>query len=374
MRRDTQDLPDPSIDTLDPVSEADAWDRWVAGHPHATVFHTSAWARLLKETYRLKPLYLVQRCGGEIQGALPLFETGGIWPRRRGVSVPFADTCRPLISHLATEPAPAESAATSRPLDDLATREPLLAAALKLGRERGWKAIELRDIPTWSAATGSSVEFYGHTIDLSGGEAGVMSRLSSAAARSTRKAERQELKVHSQTDLGAVRAYYELHCLTRKRHGQPPQPWSFFAALQRHLLSTGGGTVVLVLKDERPIAGAVFLFHGVGALYKFGASDENYQSLRPNNRVFWEAIKLCMQRGCNSLDLGRTSLANEGLRRFKLGWGSTERRIAYLRYDLLARRRIPTPDATEGWHTRVFQALPIPVAKLLGRIAYRFAA
>ncbi|MCC7374069.1 MAG: GNAT family N-acetyltransferase [Verrucomicrobiales bacterium] len=376
-----------SITELDPLVDSAKWDGYVDQQPQGTIFHTSAWARLLAETYQLRPTYLVQKAGDQIIGAVPWFETGGLWPKRRGVSVPFADVCGPLgtateISSAGLEPQPREEAmashkvvATSKnTLDTLAATDPLLAASLQLGRAKGWHSLEYRDVPQWASATGSSVEFYGHTIDLTGGEEAVMGRMSSATARSTRKAERQELQVRCDTSLASAKAYFELHCLTRKRHGQPPQPWSFFAAIQKHLLAAGRGTILLVLKDERPIAGAVFLFQGVGALYKFGASDENYQSLRPNNRLFWEAIKLCMHRGYNSLDLGRTSLANEGLRRFKLGWGSIERRISYLRYDLRDRRVIPTPDATEGWHTKVFQSLPIPVARLLGKIAYRLAA
>jgi hypothetical protein len=374
-----------TVTELDPLVDSATWDRFVDQHPEGTIFHTSAWARLLSETYHLRPTYLVQKAGDQLVGALPLFETGGLWPKRRGVSVPFADICRPLGGAVAVNQAgrPTKEETTAElkapkasegALDTLASGDPLLAASLQLGREKGWRSIEYRDVPDWSSVAGSSVEFYGHAIDLTGGEAAVLGRMSSATARSTRKADRQELQVRIDGGIESTEAYFDLHCLTRKRHGQPPQPWSFFAAIQKHLLGTGRGTIILVLKDERPIAGAVFLFQGVGALYKFGASDENYQSLRPNNRVFWEAIKLCMQRGCNSLDLGRTSLANEGLRRFKLGWGSSERRIHYIRYELRTSRIMLTPDGTSGWHTRIFQAIPIPVARLLGRIAYRLAA
>ncbi|MBL9135625.1 MAG: GNAT family N-acetyltransferase [Verrucomicrobiales bacterium] len=370
------------IRVLDPRSEAPLWDRFVDQHPDATPFHTSLWTRLLAETYGLRPFYLIQQHGEIIRDALPLFETGGGLRKRRGVSVPFADICRPLRPF----PPPGSDVDLAAParemmppigvgsLDALAGTEPLLAASLELGRQRGWKSVEFRDVADWSARSGSSVEFYGHTIDLTGGETAVLGRMASATVRSIRKADRQGIQIRIDNDIPAMRAYFELHCLTRQRHGQPPQPWPFFLAIQRHFLAVGHGAIVLALKDERPIAGAVFLFQGVGALYKFGASDENYQSLRPNNRVFWEAIQFCMQRGCKSLDLGRTSLANDGLRRFKLGWGSHERRIAYVRYDLATRQVMPTPDATTGWHTRIFQMLPIPVAKLLGRIAYRLAA
>ena len=46
-----------------------------------------------------------------------------------------------------------------------------------------------------------------------------------------------------------------------------------------------------------------------------------FQNLRPNNLVMWEGIKSLMQRGADTLHLGRTSMENEGLRRFKLSRG-----------------------------------------------------
>ena len=85
------------------------------------------------------------------------------------------------------------------------------------------------------------------------------------------------------------------------------------------------------------VAGAIFLNLGTRAIYKYGASDLRYQALRGNNLVIWEAIKFFGEHGYRTLDFGRTDLPAEGLRRFKCGWGATERSIEYVSVTILRR-------------------------------------
>jgi lipid II:glycine glycyltransferase (peptidoglycan interpeptide bridge formation enzyme) len=67
-------------------------------------------------------------------------------------------------------------------------------------------------------------------------------------------------------------------------------------------------------------------------LYKFNASDPDYLHLRPNNLLLWHAMQYGAASGCRTLDLGRCDEDNEGLRRFKLLWGSREERLGYYQY------------------------------------------
>jgi hypothetical protein len=383
------------VEVVNPLT-CPAWDRFVASQPAAAIFHSTAWARLLVESYRFTPAYLVQHNDGQPVAAWPLMQLGGRLLPRRGVSLPFTDSCPPLIAPLAgsTNHAPGSNQPLARPaqetaghanlrhpngstgvdLDATAQNDPFLAAALAMARQRGWRSIELREADAWMRGQPSSVEFYGHTIDLAQGDAAAFQACDPAVRRSVRKAQASNLRIVEGHDPAALQSYFRLHCLTRRRHGLPPQPFSFFARLQKHLLASGLGSILLALKDQTPVAGAVFLFWGPHALYKFGASDERFQGLRPNNLVFREALRICRERGCSVLDLGRTSLSNEGLRRFKLGWGSRERVIRYLRYHLGSRKVVPTPDRASGWHASLFRHLPRPAASLIGKLAYRFAA
>jgi lipid II:glycine glycyltransferase (peptidoglycan interpeptide bridge formation enzyme) len=174
--------------------------------------------------------------------------------------------------------------------------------------------------------------------------------------------------------MSAVRTFYALLCKTRQRHGLPAQPFGFFANIQRHILARNQGQVVLAHHGETPVAGAVYFHFGTAAIYKFGASDESLQHLRANNLVMWEAIKWHAAHGFTHLDFGRTSLTNEGLRKFKLGWGTTERLIEYVRQDLPTGAFIIAPDEASGWYNRVFNHMPVSLSRLAGALLYKHMA
>ena len=96
--------------------------------------------------------------------------------------------------------------------------------------------------------------------------------------------------------------------------------------------------------------------------------------LRGNDLVMWAGIKHYASRGFRTLHLGRTSLINEGLRRFKRAWGTREHAIEYFKYDLRKSAFVTDRDQASGWYNRIFAALPLSVSRLLGAVLYRHVA
>ena len=88
----------------------------------------------------------------------------------------------------------------------------------------------------------------------------------------------------------------------------------------------------------------------------------------------WEAIKRHSADGFVTLDFGRTAIDNEGLRKFKLGWGTTERPIDYVRQDLRTGEFAKSRPLTSGNLTRLFQALPPPLSRFIGAALYKHVA
>lgn len=335
----------------DPLDEP-AWDALVAAHPDASCFHTAAWARVLHDTYGHTPAYFCRRRRDRLDQLLPVMEVNSPFTGRRGVSLPFTDEC----SALGTQ---------SQDGTDL------FESAVEHGRARGWKYFETRgDARFWHGAT-PSVAYLTHQLDLAGPSAApLFNRLDSATRRAVRKAQAAALRVERSTDVAALRDFYRLHCRTRRRHGLPPQPWRFFANIARHVFAAGQGTVFTTFQADRPVAAAVFLHHGRQAIYKFGASDFGFQELRPNNLLMWEAIQWCAAAGFTTLHFGRTSLAQEGLRRFKLGFGAREQRLEYCRFDYAANDFVAGTDRAHGWFNSLFARLPLPLLRWLGAALY----
>ena len=150
----------------------------------------------------------------------------------------------------------------------------------------------------------------------------------------------------------------------------PPQPIAFFLNIHRHLIAAGLGFLITAKHKQKPVAAALFLKWGRQAFYKFGASDESFQELRGTNGVMWAAIQKCIGLRLERLHLGRTSLGNNGLRRFKLGWGAMEQSLSYLKFDLRRNEFACGADRASGWHNRVFGKLPPPLLRLAGKLLY----
>lgn len=331
------------------------WDAAVARLPGATVFHQTPWLRLIRETYGHLPLAWI--CGPEESptAALVVVEVASPLTGRRGVGVPFADHV-PLLA------------------PNSASGLTMLAAARTEGAARGWKHLEVRG---WPADAGEppaspSTSFWGHTLDLPATEElqSYTESLSPAARRALRRAETAGLALTVSSEEADLADFYGLFCRTRRRHGTPPPPVAFFQRLRRLLLVSGRGVIVLARAGRRPVAGAIYLHSGATVHYKYGASDERDQQLRANNLVMHHAIQWHARQGFSRLDFGRTSLGNEGLRRFKLAWGTRESRLDYLRFALPSGQPVSAPDRAGGWQTPFFRHLPLGVNRLLGRWLY----
>lgn len=339
------------IERVDPLAAPD-WDASLG--PAATFFHSAAWARVLQDAYGFAPHYLVARDGARLQAVLPLVEVDSWLTGRRGISLPFADHCEPLA-------------------DSDALLLKLFAAAMGRGAARKWDYFELRGGRNRLNAP-ASVAYHGHTLALTPDTEALFQNTESSVRRAVRKAERSELRIEISHSLESLERFHGLLCLTRRRHGLPPQPLRFFRSLHRHIVSGKKGCTFLAWLGDTPVAGAVFFHFRRTALFKFGASNEDFQHLRANNLLLWRAIEWHARASFETLDLGRTDRDQEGLRRFKLGWGAREHAIEYVRCDCRTGRFVESSDRAHGWHNALFRLMPNPISRLIGAAAYKHVA
>lgn len=343
--------------TVRVVNPADcpAWHAFVASRSNYSVFHDAAWAKTLEASYGYAPVYLTLEEGGAVRSALPLMEVNSQLTGRRGIALPFTDECGPLY-------------------EDSAWAQSLVQSAMALGKPRGWKYVEIRGNRELFPNAPAAVSFYGHRLNLEEDERALFAHLDDSTRRAIRKAEKNGVTVTISGEMDAMKTFYALHCKTRRRHGLPPQPFIFFSNICRHIFSRDLGMVVVANWQNRPIAASVYFQSGPMAIYKFGASEESFQQLRGANLVMWEAIRRLARNGARVLDMGRTSIGNEGLRRFKLNWGAQERKIEYVKYDLRRNVFVTETDAATGWHNWIFRMLPSGVSRMIGAAIYRHLA
>ena len=61
------------------------WDDAIRLHPDATIFHSTAWARVLVDTYGHRPCYVQMSLNGSLLALVPMMEVQSVLTRSRGV-------------------------------------------------------------------------------------------------------------------------------------------------------------------------------------------------------------------------------------------------------------------------------------------------
>lgn len=336
------------LENLNPL-DGTAWQETLETFPDHSVFHTSEWAKVLSASYGHQPSYLRFLRDGNLVGAIPLMQVKSAITGIRGVSVPFSDYAGILEK---------DPSLTDQILDPLNSFSKL----------KNWNYIELRSQAQISI--GDLPSYKGHLLDLKFPVDELYRKLSNSVKRNIRKGENGEVEVNVKKDLASMLQFYGLHCLTRRRHGLPPQPFSFFKNLFREMIEKGLGVIVLAFLSGRAIGGAVFLHTGRHAVYKYGASDDKYWPHRPNHLIMWAAIRHLQCIGQWTLHFGRTDLGDSGLIQFKRSWGSTESDIFYHR--IPSERSAPARANRAKTHSGsfLFRKSPILLNQAAGWMLY----
>ncbi len=336
---------------INPV-EQENWNNLLLTTPGYSFFHTANWADVLSRSYNYQPLYLCTKNDNAIESLLPIMEVASPLTGKRGVCLPFTDVCAPLSSN-------------AQQFQELFKR------AITLGKKRQWKYLEIRGGAEHLSEEKPSQVFWGHALDLNDGHQKLFSELRDSTRRNIKKAQSEKVEVNISNTLTAIKEFYRLNIMTRKEHGLPPQPYHFFQHLHDRVIARNMGFVATASALGRVIAANVYLHFGNEVIYKYGASDKQYQHLRANNLVMWEAIKWSCDRGFGKMTFGRTEPEHKGLMQFKAGWNARPYTITYYKYDM---RKNTFVSDNENIHPALkdfFSKLPKPVLQMLGKILYR---
>ena len=340
------------LEIIDPASFPE-WNNVVLSATDYSVFHSAEWANVIHSTYKYQPLYFVYKNSEKINAVIPSMIINSATTGKRVVSLPFSDYCSPLL------------------INDKPLFEDLFNEILAYSKSKKFSSIEIRGGNNFFGNVESPTYFHVHKLGLKKSEEELFAGLTGGTRRNIKKAVREGVTVRIEDTMEAVNGFYYMNCITRRYHGLPPQPLSFFKNIFLEFISKNKGVVISAFYNDKLIASSVFLQFGNKAIYKFGASDRKYQPVRANNIVMWEAIKYYNNKGYEELNLGRTEIGNEGLRRFKVGWVTSEESANIYKYSLRKNSFIRSKSYTVGIHNHLFKKLPLIVLKLIGRIMYK---
>lgn len=321
-------------------------------HKHYSFFHSQEWAKVLVDSYKFKPYYFCITDNDSITTILPAMFVNSWITGKRIVSLPFTDYCEPLFS-------------------DDSSKFLILNKILKDRKIENVKFIEFRTLDSnFPSPNEAFRKDYRHTLIINKNPDELFKVFSDNTKRNIKKANKEGLKFEIRNDENGMREFYKINCITRKKHGLPPQPLSFFTNVFKTIIKKELGDIVFAVYKDSIIAGALYLKFQNKIIYKYGASYSEFNELRGNHFVMWEAIKKYSAEGYIDFDFGRTELNHDGLRRFKLGWAAEESYIytSRINHDKV---NIYSDTKTNGYHNLMFSRTPIFFLKIIGSVLYK---
>jgi hypothetical protein len=325
-----------------------------------TFAYQPAWLDLISRLYgySVTPL-TITNSSGELTGYLPICSLYSPLTGRRLVSLPFSDHS-PLLA------------------EDEASAHALIDKAIQLAQMQKARYLELRTggghpALARDAHLAESSLYVRWLLPLTCGADPIWSGLRKPVQRQIKKSQHLGVQVRIAETRADMDVYYRLHLQTRsKKHGMPAQPPRFFFGLWDAFAASDRMKLLLAHYEGKVIAGMILLACGSMVHYAYGASDECYLQLAPNNLLMWQAITWACEQGYQTFDLGRTACDNEGLMEFKRRWGATKEPLTYYYYPQMAGLASTSEQSLKfRVLTTCWRQLPLQVTGPLGGYLYK---
>ncbi|NOX82010.1 MAG: FemAB family PEP-CTERM system-associated protein [Alphaproteobacteria bacterium] len=334
-------------------SEARDWDRYVENHSEGGFFHLFGWGEVIETAYGYAPHYLIARRAGKIVGVVPVVDVKAPLLGRSFISTAFTVGGGPIG-------------------DDDAVVTKLAEAVAEAGEAQGVRYIEFRSGETtlggWRQKTGAYANF---AMALPGDEEDHLGLIRRRRRAEIRKALAAEAAGQLSLRLdGDADEFYRFYATSLRNHGTPVFPRRFLDALLR--VFAGKTEISVVEVNGAPAAALLsFRFKNSYLPYYVGAT-ALARGARAHEYHYWKLMRLCVERGIERFDFGRSKI-DTGPYRFKKLWGAEPIPITY-QYKLIAAREVPNINPKNPKFetlTKLWRRLPLPVANALGPMLAR---
>jgi FemAB-related protein (PEP-CTERM system-associated) len=324
--------------------DAARWDAFVDGCAEATFFHRSGWREIIESVFGHRTHYLIAARGERIVGVLPLAEVRSLLFGHALSSLPFAVY---------------GGAAVVEPQARAALHEAAVALAQRLGVQH----LELRNRqPTEPDWPRQDLYVTFRKAIAPDADANLL-----AIPRKQRAMVRKGIQRGLRSEIDAdVDRFFALYADNQHRHGTPPYPKRYFAALRRVF---GDACEILTVIDTggRPVSSVLSFYFRDEVLPYYAGDVEAARELAANDFKYWELMRRACARGVRVFDYGR-SKRGSGSFDFKKNWGFAPEPLHY-EYRLLRRATIPQNNPANpryGAFIALWRRLPRPVVNAIG--------
>ncbi len=334
-----------------PLQDGDrqSWDDFVLACPAGTVFHLSAWKRVIERAFGHRTHYLLARRGSAVTGVLPLTHVKSLLFGSSLISNAFGVYGGPVA-------------------EDMESLHALEEAAVRLMESCGVPVLEMRGFSesraAWPTKSGLYDTFRKRLDPTLEGNLKAVPRKQRAMIR---KGMQNRLRSQIDTDVDRLFCVY---AESVRNLGTPVFPKSYFRIIREEFPQSSD--IVTVTADGEPVASVLNLYFRDEVLPFYGGGVHAARALAANDFMYWEVMRRACERGCHLFDFGRSKIGT-GSHAFKRNWGFEPTPLVY-------QFRLPPGRATPDLNPlnpkfrlliAAWKRLPLPVATRLGPLIVR---
>jgi peptidoglycan pentaglycine glycine transferase (the first glycine) len=267
------------------------WDRFVASVPDGHHVQTSLWAQV-KGVLGWQAARVIASHNGEIVGGGQLL----IRPVRRFGNVGYVSK-GPVIKS-----------------NDPALTRQVIDALRRLGRTYHLRYLAIQPSTNGEAITHSLTALGFRAswielaptatilIDVSQDMKVLMERLKRQTRQNIRRSQREGIVVREGTS-DDLDTFYRLHLSTSARQQFVPYPKDYFATMCRTFESAGYFSMIMAEYKGEAVSALLLIPFGTTVIAKILGWSGEHGSCRPNDAVFWGAIKWAKEHGYDCFDM-----------------------------------------------------------------------
>lgn len=281
-------------------------NEFVRQKPDATLEYMPAWSCMIEQTFGHKSCYLVAREGDSICGVLPLTHVRSKLFGNRMISQAFSNYGGPVV-------------------ESLGASDALYKRAVELATELNCDWMEIRNVDPLPYDLREATNKITMHLQLTPEPNELWHSFKPKVRNQVRKAEKSGIVVLS-GGLELLDDFYRVWTVRMHQLGTPCYSRKLFSAIMKTFPENC--RIFLVHLNNTTVGGAfVYCFNGLVQI-RWAATLVEYNTLCPNNLLYWSIMKHYCLAGASCFDFGRTTV-NSGQHRFKKQWGAIEIPLHY---------------------------------------------
>lgn len=282
------------LNTVDPACEV-----FVKAMPDGRLCHLPAWSAMVMRTVGHRPFYLAARDGTQIRGVLPLMQVRSRLFGNRMISQAFSNYGGILS-------------------DSVEARDALFARAVEVATELNCESIQFRNtqpLPYELEPRSGKMCMY---LRLDQDPEKIWKSFKPKVRNQVRKAEKSDITATS-GGLELLETFYSIYTIRMHQLGTPCYPRKLMGNILQEFPENS--RIFAVRMGELTIgAGFALCFNGLVEL-PWAATLVEYNTLCPNNLLYWSIMKYYCLANTSFFDFGRCTVDGPTYR-FKKQWGT----------------------------------------------------